>query len=704
MARATTSRGASDASGMVGVHERRPVAPAEDGALAAHRLADQEGALARRVERRGVELDELHVRHLRPRPVRHRHPVARRDRRVGGVAVDLAAAARGQHHRAREDRHRLPRLRVQHQQAAAALAQRPRVRRRQQVDRGGVLQMRIPAADTAASSPRSISRPVRSAARTMRRRECPPSRPSESSPWSSLKCTPQLDQLAHARRPLAHQHVHRVGVAEPRAGDQRVLLVQLGRVVRPERRRDPALRPVGAALGAALLGDDRHRAVRDDLEREEQPRDPAPDHHHVGAAHGSASSARRSAASSASIAPGRSFTPSARARTLSTVWGWREDAASPRPCASSPPAGPRAPRSRARRHRKRDDDRDGETPPPPSPASRRLSKNEPGLRQRGDRKHPPPRERTTAPAPRPRAAASAGRGARWHSTTGFPGATSDTSAAISRARAGRADLRVSTIASARASADTPSRQGPRGSRRGDAVPPSTAHQHDVELARQPPVLEGVVEHHHVAPLARQLRAPPPPAAPRRRPARRGSARGAAPPRPRRSRAARSPACVPTSADGRQPSRERRLPRPADPDVPDADHGHGNALHGDHAGVERALRAATMPRNAHSAGASAASSTFPAAPASPAHQRVTQLRMLKGGLQNGSVAIGRRRSDDQAPAHAAAAPSPPGPLSPAEREKGGDYTRQVGPARGPNPLPLLGEGREYSSGERVPQSR
>ena len=79
-AEATTSRGASSASGCRSSMNRRPSASTSQRALAAHRLGDQKRALADR-QGGGVELDELHVRHVRRRR-RARSRSRRRSRRA----------------------------------------------------------------------------------------------------------------------------------------------------------------------------------------------------------------------------------------------------------------------------------------------------------------------------------------------------------------------------------------------------------------------------------------------------------------------------------------------------------------------------------------------------------------------------------------------------------------------------------------------
>src|SRR5581483_5716366 len=88
--------------------------------LAAERLGDERAGGAGDVERRRVELDELHVLEDRAGPERGREPVARRDGRVRGLAVDAAGSARCEDRRARDDD--LEPLRVVPDERALALA------------------------------------------------------------------------------------------------------------------------------------------------------------------------------------------------------------------------------------------------------------------------------------------------------------------------------------------------------------------------------------------------------------------------------------------------------------------------------------------------------------------------------------------------------------------------------------------------------
>ena len=76
----------------IGVEQEPAPALVDDvGSLAAHRLADEESRRTRHGQGGGVELHELHARHLGADLPRQRDAVAGRLRRVGGVAPDLPA-------------------------------------------------------------------------------------------------------------------------------------------------------------------------------------------------------------------------------------------------------------------------------------------------------------------------------------------------------------------------------------------------------------------------------------------------------------------------------------------------------------------------------------------------------------------------------------------------------------------------------------
>jgi hypothetical protein len=52
----------------------------------------------REIQRRRVKLDKLHIRHLGTSKIRHRHPVARRNRRICRVQIKLPRTARAHDH------------------------------------------------------------------------------------------------------------------------------------------------------------------------------------------------------------------------------------------------------------------------------------------------------------------------------------------------------------------------------------------------------------------------------------------------------------------------------------------------------------------------------------------------------------------------------------------------------------------------------
>ena len=98
MARETSSRGASSASGWYSGMNRWPLRVAEVSPFAAQGLGQQVARRAGDVEHGRVELHELHVAQLGPGAVGHGVAVGGGDRRVGRLAVELPRPAGGQHH------------------------------------------------------------------------------------------------------------------------------------------------------------------------------------------------------------------------------------------------------------------------------------------------------------------------------------------------------------------------------------------------------------------------------------------------------------------------------------------------------------------------------------------------------------------------------------------------------------------------------
>ena len=100
IARATISR-RERLERMHALHERFAPEVQQFAALAAYGLADEERLGLGVVQAGGVKLDELHVGDRGPGAISHGHAVTGGDVRVGGVEVNLAAAARGEDDRPR---------------------------------------------------------------------------------------------------------------------------------------------------------------------------------------------------------------------------------------------------------------------------------------------------------------------------------------------------------------------------------------------------------------------------------------------------------------------------------------------------------------------------------------------------------------------------------------------------------------------------
>ena len=82
-------------------HEAIVLDVSEHAALAAQGFRKQKPRGVRHKERRGVELDELHIGKGRARAICHTHAIATSHGRVGGFAVNLTQPAGGEQDRAR---------------------------------------------------------------------------------------------------------------------------------------------------------------------------------------------------------------------------------------------------------------------------------------------------------------------------------------------------------------------------------------------------------------------------------------------------------------------------------------------------------------------------------------------------------------------------------------------------------------------------
>ncbi len=264
------SRGASSARWVVMLHETAAVGQQQMAAFAAHRLADQEGLGVRVIQAGRVELDELHVGHPAAGAPGHGDAVAGRGVRVGGVEVDLAGAAGGEHGVAGGEGLDLARALVQRVDAEELPLLAAGAPAGDEID-GDVLLEGV-MLGWAARGRAGWSAP--------HRRWRPPRGPHGAGVAAFARQMQTAGRLrvggegdAVLRQPgdhLARLADHQPGdrlVAEAGAGDQGVVHVRLERVAAVDRRCDPALRPVAGALGHLALGDNGDAALVGKLER-----------------------------------------------------------------------------------------------------------------------------------------------------------------------------------------------------------------------------------------------------------------------------------------------------------------------------------------------------------------------------------------------------------------------------------------------------
>ena len=241
------------------LHERLPLAVHEHGPLPAHGLADEEPLRLRVVEARGVELDELHVLHLRAGAPGKRHAVARRHVGVAGVEVHLAAAARREDRVGGADGVDLLRLAVEHVRAHAAVGPlHADALRDDEVDHDRVLVHLDLGMALHRAHHRGLALLARDVARVEDAAHRVPALAAEVPASVLLLREPHaaVDQVADARRRLRHDLPHHVLVAEARARDLRVAHVLLERVGGVRHAADSPLREVGVAVLEALLRDE----------------------------------------------------------------------------------------------------------------------------------------------------------------------------------------------------------------------------------------------------------------------------------------------------------------------------------------------------------------------------------------------------------------------------------------------------------------
>ncbi len=261
----------------VALHHEAPAAGVDqDAAFAAHRLADQEAGRPLFPERRGVELEELHVGELGACLVGQGRGAAVGGGRVGGVAEEGSATARGEDYSAAAV---LPQLtaRLGHDAHADAVLdqQLPDDVALAGLDAGVAEGMVQAALDL---GPGGVAAGVDDPGLRVR------GLPTQSQPPPlAIKTDAQRHQLPNPAGPLLHQHPHRLGVAEAPADLHGVGHVLLGRVARAHRRGYPALGVDRVALPHRGLGQQQDRPRSRRVEGGEGAGDPAADDDEVSA-------------------------------------------------------------------------------------------------------------------------------------------------------------------------------------------------------------------------------------------------------------------------------------------------------------------------------------------------------------------------------------------------------------------------------------
>ena len=269
------------------LHEAATVPVDEERTLAPHRLGDQRllAAGVRAEPHHGrVELHELQVTQYGAGSVGHRHPVAGRDRRVGGLGEHLTESAAGQDDGPAPDGADAVTLALAHHVEgdpgdATIVGE-------QQVDSEGVLDD----LDLGRARHGGDQGPLDLGARGVAAGVGDPvavvaalAGEAELAVRVQVEVRAERDQLPHRLGALGDQDPDRLGVARPRACDQGVLLVLRRGVTGSEGGRDPALGPLRRAGVEHVLGHHQHLAdAAAQPERGGQASDAGADHHDVG--------------------------------------------------------------------------------------------------------------------------------------------------------------------------------------------------------------------------------------------------------------------------------------------------------------------------------------------------------------------------------------------------------------------------------------
>ena len=191
------------------LHEALAVVVHERRALAAHRLRDQRERIFRRVERRGMELHELHVGERHARAMRDGVAVSGRDDGIRGVAIHLPASAGREHGDVRNDL----RCRASHagSHADARVAVHDQIQETRFLEDAHAFAATHTVHECARDfGARLIAVRVHDALARVRGFA---SETQASGSRLEIELCPRGLELAYARRPLFHEHLHRGGVA-----------------------------------------------------------------------------------------------------------------------------------------------------------------------------------------------------------------------------------------------------------------------------------------------------------------------------------------------------------------------------------------------------------------------------------------------------------------------------------------------------------
>jgi 3-dehydroquinate synthase len=252
---------------VIALHESLAGSVAEIRAFSAQRLTQQKAWSSWGVQRRGMELDELDISDLRAGAPRASNSIASCDIRVRCVVKDTAQTARRKQDRTRfSDDHRLRTLIECADACDLAVVFQEVGDRREAFQRNvrlllGTVSKR--AYDLAASRVALRVQHAMAAMSALAR--------EQQLAAFSIECSSPGDQLLDCSGTLLDKRAHGLNIAQPIAGEQRVLLMQLDFVVIAERDSDATLRILRRRLEQAVFCDDKNPAMRGQLNCRTKP-------------------------------------------------------------------------------------------------------------------------------------------------------------------------------------------------------------------------------------------------------------------------------------------------------------------------------------------------------------------------------------------------------------------------------------------------